>query len=215
MLFYFKSEFFFFNVTELCWLPSSFILFTETSLKRRSGPALSDLPSPLYNAAERRQERAVSSSQSSSQTLFPSCFHVLLHSWGHKSPAAAPSITSPLRDPSCFLLGLGSPPPREGIAHSSHFSFSYSVPSLWLTPDLFTWLSLISTHIYKNMGLEAFDELPERRSSFPYVTLTSSPKGSFLFALALISFLSSCSPRVCVTGPFCIRGSLVINLNPI
>ena len=71
------------------------------------------------------------------------------------------------------------------------------MPSLQLTPDLFTWLSFISTHIYSNTGLEAFDKLPERWSSFPYVTLTSSPKGSFLFALALISVLSSCTPRFC------------------
>lgn len=216
-LFYFKSEFFL-SVTELCWLPSSSVLFTVTSLKRCSGPALSDLLSPSHNAAERRQEWSVSSPLSSSQTLLPSCFHVLLHSWGHKSPgknapAAAPGVASPPRGPHRFLLGLGSPPAREGIAHSSHVSFSYSVPSLQLTPELFTWLSFISTHIYTNTGLEGFDELPERRSSFPYVTLTSSPKGSFLFALALISFLSSCTPRVCVTGPFCIRGSLVINLN--
>lgn len=72
----------------------------------------------------------------------------------------------------------------------------YFAPLLELTPGLFTWLSFISTHIHSNTVVVAFDELPERWSSFPYVTLTSLPKGSFPLLLALISFLSSCTPGV-------------------
>lgn len=56
---------------------------------------------PLYNAVERGQERSVSSPLSSSQTAFPSCFHVLLHSRGHKSPGKS-AVFSPPGGPRCI-----------------------------------------------------------------------------------------------------------------
>lgn len=77
------------------------------------------------------------------------------------------------------------------------------MPSLRLTPDLFARLSLISARTPTNTGLAAFDESPERRSSFPYVTLTSSPKGSFLFPARfdLASFQVALPVRLC-SWPF-------------
>lgn len=60
----------------------------------------------------------------------PAPIHVLLHSWGHKSPgksapAAAPGVAPPLRGPRRFLLGLRAPPAREAIVHSSRVSFLF------------------------------------------------------------------------------------------
>lgn len=86
---------------QFCGLPPS-ILCIETSLN-----AGISAPISLYNAIERRQERSVSGPLSSSQTPFPSCFHILLHFRGHKSPgkrapAAARAVFSPPGGPRCI-----------------------------------------------------------------------------------------------------------------
>lgn len=85
---------------QFCGLPPS-ILCIETSLN-----AGISAPISLYNAVERGQKRSVSSPLNSSQTPFPSCFHVLLHSWWHKSPgkrapAAERTVFSPPGGPRC------------------------------------------------------------------------------------------------------------------